>query len=77
MKFRVTMKDPDTLSDAISDAVTDELKKIEGLDADDREALFEERHNAVREVASKWFEYGEYVTIEIDTDDNTATVIAK
>lgn len=74
MKFKVTMKDPDTLHDAIEDAVKEDLEKIAGLDADDREALTEKRQEAARAVASKWFKYGEYLTVEIDTEAQTATV---
>lgn len=74
MKFKVTMKDPDTLHDAIAEAVKEDLEKIEGLDANDREALSENRQVAALAVASKWFKYGEYLTVEIDTDAQTATV---
>lgn len=76
MKFKVTMKDPDTLQDAISDAVTADLEKINGLDPEDRKALFDTRQQTVANIASQWFRYGEYVTIEIDTDAKTATVCA-
>lgn len=75
MKFDVTMKDPDTLGDAIDEAVRAELEKIEGLDAEDREALFDRRREAVGEIAAKWFKYGEYLSVEIDTDAKTATVL--
>lgn len=75
MKFKVTMKDPDTLSDAITEAVEADLKSIEGLDAEDREALFEKRHAAVSKVAAQWFQYGEYLSVEIDTEAKTATVV--
>lgn len=74
MKFKVTMKDPDTLSDAIDDAVKDDLKKIEGLSDDDREALAYGRRKEAGDVAAKWFRYGEYVTVEIDTEARTAIV---
>lgn len=74
MKFKVTMKDPDTLSDAIDDAVKDDLETVAGLSSDDREALFETRRKAAGEVAAKWFRYGEYVTVEIDTEAQTAIV---
>lgn len=77
MKFKVTMKDPDTLHDAISDAVTEDLKQVDGLDDADREALFHTRREAASKVASKWFRYGEYLTVEIDTDAKTATVCAE
>lgn len=77
MKFRVTMKDPDTLGDAIDDAVRAELKTVGGLTDNERETLLDDRRDAVKAVTAKWFEWGEYVTIEIDTDANSATVIAK
>lgn len=76
MKFTVTMKDPDTLHDAIDDAVREDVAGIEGLSKEDRAALFETRQDAVRAVARKWFKYSEYVTIEIDTEAKTATVCA-
>lgn len=75
MRFTVTMKDPDTLGDAITDAVRADLAKIEALTVDDREALFETRRDAVGEIAARWFEYGEYLRVEIDTDAKTITVL--
>lgn len=68
------MKDPDILGDAIDDAVQEDLNKIEGLDDDDRKALFDIRREAVVEIAAKWFRYGEYLSVEIDTVAGTAVV---
>lgn len=76
MKIKVTMKDPDTLGDTIDDAVRTDLARIEGLDKEDREALFEGRREKVGELCAKWFRYGEYLSVEIDTDTGTATVLA-
>lgn len=39
MKFKVTMKDPDTLHDAIGEAVEAQIKEIGITDADEIEAL--------------------------------------
>jgi len=75
MKFTVQMKDPDTLQDAIEDAVKDDLATIEGLDEGDRESLAERRREAVMEIASEWFEYDEYLRVEIDTEAKTCTVL--
>lgn len=75
MKIKVTMKDPDTLGDAVDDAVRTEIARIDGLDAADREALFEGRREKVGELAAKWFKWGEYLSVEIDTDAGTATVL--
>lgn len=76
MKIKVTMKDPDTLDDAIDDAVRTDIARIDGLDKNDREALFEGRREKIGELAAKWFKYGEYLSVEIDTEAGTATVLA-
>lgn len=60
MKFNVTFKDPDALEYAIQDALN------ENPDANE---------DTLRKAAGPFFDYGEYVTIEIDTDRKTATVV--
>lgn len=77
MKFTVTMKDPDTLHDCIRDAVRDDVEKLESLSAEEKEALVETRIEDAAQVASKWFEYGEYLRVEIDTKALTCTVLTK
>jgi hypothetical protein len=67
------MKDPDTLYDSIKDALKGELASI--ADDDEREMLAEHRYGKVRELCSKWFRYGEYLTVEIDTDACTCVVV--
>lgn len=74
MKFKVTMKDPDQLGDATDDAVRADIALIAGLSDDDREALYANRRNDVSKITAKWFKWGEYLTVEIDTDTQTATV---
>lgn len=74
MKFTVTMKDPDALHDAIESAVKKQLKKeLPGLSDDEREMLVAHRAEVCREVASDWFEYGEYLAVEIDTEARTCS----
>jgi hypothetical protein len=75
MKFTVTMKDPDTLHDAIFESVQEDVLKIEGLAPAERDAVIEERQDAVQALCNKWFEYGEYLRVEIDTDAKTCTVV--
>ncbi len=74
MKFRVTMKDPDTLYDAITDAVEEQLKSSE-MPEDEQEAVHDLRVQKTKEIADEWFEYGEYLTVEIDTDTRTIRVV--
>lgn len=75
MKFQVTMKDPDSLHDAIDEAVKQDLSTVVGLDDEDKESIAEIRADRVREIAERWFEYGEYLTVEIDTEAKTCTVL--
>lgn len=74
MIFRVYMKDPDVLHDGIDEAIDEELK-ASGLPDDEQEALREIRHEKAADVASRWFEYGEYLTVEIDTEKGTIRVV--
>ncbi len=74
MKFRVSMKDPDTLDDAIKGAVKRSLADL-GLDEDELEPLIERRSEKVQAICTKWFRYGEYLEVEIDTDAQTCTVV--
>lgn len=76
MKIRVTMKDPDVLHDAITDALEADPALAE-LDEDEREAVTELRHDKISRLAGRWFEYGEYLTVEIDTEAESCTVIPR
>lgn len=73
MKFRVTMKDPDTLHDAIHDAV--KAIEIPGLDSEELSLVREKRFDTINELCGQWFKYGEYLCVEIDTDAGICTVV--
>ena len=74
MIFRVTMKDPDGVSDSIQDAIQDEVGH--GYrDAALQEALDDVARERINEAVSKWFDYSEYLTVEIDTEQNTCVVV--
>lgn len=75
MKFTVQFKDPGALGDAIKAAAQMSAERIDGLSEDEREAVEEKRAEAFRALCDKWFRYGEYVEIEIDTEAKTATVV--
>lgn len=76
MKFRVTFKDPDVLHEAIEEAVEDTIDAA-GLDEDEAEAIRDLRIKKVRDQVGKWFEYGEYLEVEIDTEKDTCTVVQR
>ena len=77
MKFRITMKDPDGPYDGINDAAKEMVDAIKGIEPDERESIQEARYNTLSNFAGQWLEYGEYITVEFDTDAGTATVCPK
>lgn len=77
MKFRITMKDPDRPYDCISDATTESLSEMEGLSGPEREALYETRRDKLSSFVDQWLEYGEYITVEFDTEANTAIIVKR
>ena len=62
MKLRITFKTPDALDYALSSLHSD------------YENVTEEEQKRIRIQLEKWISYGENVTIEFDTKNNTATV---
>lgn len=76
MKLTITMKDPDGFYESFKDSVRASVDSL-GLSSDEANAVYEVRAEQVREKLSRWFEYDEYVTIEVDLDAMTATVVAQ
>ena len=74
MKVKVYIKDTDVLQDAVGEAVDEELKNS-GLSEDEQEAVRELRVEKALGIASTWWEYGEYITVEFDTEARTARVV--
>lgn len=74
MKVKVFIKDTDVLQDAVEEAVDEELKNS-GLAEDEQEAVRELRVEKALDVAGEWWEYGEYITVEFDTEARTAMVV--
>lgn len=74
MKFEVTMKDPDGVYDCIQDAAKEWAGQVTGVDEEERESLVESKHEKLQKICKKWFEYGEYLTVEIDTEAESITV---
>jgi hypothetical protein len=74
MKIRVQMKDPDTLADAVHEAVV--MRPVPGLSEREFSIVAEGRQEEITdECVKRWFRYGEYLLVEIDTDDWTITVL--
>lgn len=75
MKIRIALKDPDGVYDSIADAARDSVDGMTFMDDDEKETFLEKRHGNLSNACRKFIEYGEYVTIEIDTETGTAEVI--
>ena len=73
MKIYVDMKAPDTMHDAVQEAVEEEVKRL-GLPADEAQALVEMRTEEECAKMAQWFEYGEYLGVDFDTETMTAVV---
>jgi len=73
MIFRVMMKDPDQLREGINDVLDIELSD---MPEDEAEAIREIRMDKALDVAGQWFEYAEYLTVEIDTEKETIRVVS-
>ena len=72
MKLRITMKSPDAVAQAIQDYVQS-LDPNEELDRDAWEINCQ--ISDVERQLKKWVKYNEYITVEIDLENNTAQVI--
>lgn len=75
MKFLVTMKDPDGADSSIERAAGQYACEVENLDEEDRDDLAASKRERLGEWLSRWLKHGEYITIEFDTEANTARVV--
>jgi len=77
MKFRVRMKDPDALDDAIVNTLRKDIRaQFAGrLSPEEMDVLLENRTLGVKAMCSRWFDMGEYLEVEIDTDAKTCVVV--
>lgn len=67
MLIKLTFKTPDVVDEAAADVALQEAPS-------DVDAQFDVREE-VREACKPWVQYGEYCTIEIDSEAGTATVL--
>ena len=73
MKFKVTFKSPDAVYQSTVDAASDAAHHI--IDDEERDQAMSDIRTDLMDFSDKWVRYGEYITIEFDTDNKTATVI--
>jgi len=75
LKFKVTFKDPDSLHDAIQDAVEEDVNDMPDLDDEEKESVAGSRTEKIKSLCEKWFKWSEYLTVEIDTEAKTCVVL--
>jgi hypothetical protein len=77
MKIRCKFKDPETMQDAVTDAVS-QLERPTGLSGYEWDSIRSSRSLEIQQdIADRWMEYGEYLDVEFDTEANTATILPK
>lgn len=74
MKFRITMKDPDAVYEAVRDAADDSTGGM-ALNIIEANALAKTRVEQWSEDMEAWFEYREYLTVEYDTEAKTLRIV--
>lgn len=78
MKLYVTFKDPDQLGEALEDkrrAIAAKLQKELDLSEAGAQTEAEERVKVFDKLVSKYFDWGEYITVELDSETQTIRVV--
>jgi len=80
MKFKITLKDPDALYDAIRESVDEDINSDEifggGMVPPAAiEIIKDEKIKEAEKACQEWFKWGEYITVEVDTEKKTCTVL--
>jgi hypothetical protein len=73
MKIRITMKDPDGFTDSVAEAL--EAQMVDDLPEEEMDALRDIRRDEIKRSLKRWFEYDEYIRVEVDTAAQTCVVL--
>ena len=73
MKIKITFKTPDAVDDALEQEFATNYEEDSPSDRD--EERVEEMKETARNTIEKFVRCGEYITVEFDTDNDTATVL--
>ena len=69
------MKDPDGVYESIKDAAEASVYAVKGVSEEERDDLIKSRQKQITEDLGAWLEYSEYLTVEFDLEEGTATVL--
>lgn len=76
MKFRITIKDPDGISEGIQTAAIQTVKlEAPHASVGSKAAIAQHAHETLTEFVHGWLEYGDYAFIEFDTEAKTARLL--
>lgn len=80
MKLRITLKDPDALYECVRDQVVnalpeEEREEYDRMNSREQNMFIMDRVEEAQDAAREWMLYGEYITVEIDTEARTCQVI--
>jgi hypothetical protein len=78
MKFNISFKTPDASERAASENAYNladlTVDDFDGMSDEETEQVLEQKEKEIEEFLEAWISYGEYITIEFDTEAKTATV---
>lgn len=77
MKFTITFKSPDAVYDSIYAAASESVEGMDFEDPDEELDIVSMREAKLTEFVKPWIEYGEYLTVEFDTEAGTAEVVKR
>ena len=76
MKLRINLKDPDGFHDSVRMGVSEYIGNLQDKFTDNElEALRESRTEIVWDFLSKYTDYQEYISFDIDTEAGTIDVV--
>lgn len=81
MKISITMKTNDAVYEAAQEYANrmaedeDNAKEIEDEYDGNKDYYIQTQHELFEQIVQKWFEYGECVTLEVDTKEETCKVV--
>ncbi len=76
MILRITLRDPDGVWESIDNVIRSAVRAdCLPLSEDEQEALVESRREQVNQSLGRWLDYGQYLTVEVDTEANTVRVV--
>lgn len=81
MKISITMKTTDAVYEAAQEYANrmaedeDNAKEIEDEYDGNKDYYIQTQHELFEQIVQKWFTYGECVTLEVDTKEETCKVV--